>query len=84
MGITQKGDVILVNTEKAALTTTELAKIMRRSNEDGGFDCPNALNLDGGSSSQIYARINDFYLSVPNLSRVTDIITVTPRNFKQR
>ncbi len=78
VGITTNGKIILAATENVPITTRQLADIFKRSNRDGGYNCPNAINLDGGSSSQLYARMPGFSLHVPNFSAVTDAITVTP------
>lgn len=74
------GKVVLVVTESLSLTTTQLAKLMKASQIDGGLNCQNALNLDGGSSSQLYANIDSFSLNVPGLSAVTDAILVRERS----
>jgi uncharacterized protein YigE (DUF2233 family) len=75
LGITQDGQVIILVTEHAAMTTTELAKLMKAP----PLNCLNALNLDGGSSSQLYAQMNAFHLNVHGFSNVSDSVIVTPR-----
>ncbi|OGV48046.1 MAG: hypothetical protein A3F46_00540 [Legionellales bacterium RIFCSPHIGHO2_12_FULL_42_9] len=75
LGITQDGQVILLVTEHAAMSTTHLAHLMKAP----PLNCINALNLDGGSSSQLYAKINSFRLNVHGFSNVSDGITVHPR-----
>ncbi len=80
LGITKKGKVVLLVTENSPLTTTQLAKIMRQSINAGGFGCVNALNLDGGSSSQLYARIGNFRVNVPNFKAITDAVVVLPKD----
>ncbi len=79
LGITEDGKVIVAVTDKAVISTHDLAKILKKSNAEGGLNCRNALNLDGGSSSQLFAKFKKFYLNVPNFSPVTDIITIRPR-----
>lgn len=76
LGIDKKGRVIMLVTENMPLTTTELAKIMQAK----PLDCIDALNLDGGSSSQLYAQIDKFNLDVPGFSQVSDAIVVKPRH----
>lgn len=73
IGMTSEGLIVLAVTENAWLTTTEFAQWMR-SSEGGG--CPNALNLDGGHSSQLYysGRLNE--ISIENASTVVDAIGV--------
>ncbi len=65
VGITKSGDVILATT-LFPLEITELARLMGRSEAKGGLGCLNALNLDGGSSSQLYAKIGSFELRLPS------------------
>lgn len=74
LGITQDGHVIILVTEHAAITTTELAQLMKAP----PLNCINALNLDGGSSSQLYAKIKSFQLHVHGFSNVSDSIIVNP------
>lgn len=76
LGITPTGEVVLVATENAPVSTTQLAEIMRRPEAEGGLACPNALNLDGGKSTQLYAKFDNFYLNIPNFSAVTDVIAI--------
>lgn len=76
LGITQDGHVIILVTEHAAMTTTELAHLMKAP----PLNCINALNLDGGSSSQLYANINSFQLNVHGFSNISDGIIVRPLN----
>lgn len=72
LGITQDGHVIILVTDHAPMTTTALAKFMKSS----PLYCKNALNMDGGSSSQLYAHIGTFQLSAHGFSDVTDAIIV--------
>lgn len=75
LGITPDGRVIILVTESAPMTTTTLAELMRRA----PLNCVNALNLDGGSSSQLYANMASFQIHVPGFSNVSDAITVKSR-----
>jgi uncharacterized protein YigE (DUF2233 family) len=74
LGITNDGRLIVVVTDNTPLSTTELAHIMQSS----PLNCTNALNLDGGSSSQLHAEINTFRLDVHGFSNVSDAIIVKP------
>ena len=76
---TRDQQVIIAATENSTISTTDLAKVLAASEENNGLNCYNALNLDGGSSTQLYARIGDFSLNVPNFNTVTDAIVVTKR-----
>jgi uncharacterized protein YigE (DUF2233 family) len=80
LGITENGDIILAVTDGLLLSTQELADIMSRKSDEGGFDCRNALNLDGGSSTQLYVLADDFNLRVPGINQVTDAVLVVPKN----
>ena len=79
LGITRDGKVVLLVTSDFPLSTAELAEIMQQPAERGGLDCVNALNLDGGSSTQLYAWSNNFTLSVPSFAAVADAVLVVPR-----
>ena len=75
LGIASDGRIILLVTDNAPMTTTTLAELMLFS----PLHCKEALNLDGGSSSQLYARINSFNINVHGFSNVSDAIIVKPR-----
>lgn len=74
LGISKDGRVIIVITDNNPLSTTELAQLMKGSQ----LGCLNALNLDGGSSSQLHAKIDSFQLDVHGFSNVSDAIIVRP------
>jgi uncharacterized protein YigE (DUF2233 family) len=74
LGITSQGQVIILVTENSPLTTPELARIML----SPPINCENALNLDGGSSSQLVANINSFQLNA-GFAKISDAILVKPR-----
>lgn len=76
LGITHKGEVLLLITDNHAISTTELAHLMR----DAPLNCINALNLDGGHSSQLEANTGAFLLHIPGFSRISDAILVNSRN----
>lgn len=65
IGINKSGEVILVTT-LYPLEIRELAVLMARPEEKGGLGCIDALNFDGGSSSQLYARVGSFELRLPS------------------
>lgn len=73
IGYTPEGLVVIAVTEGALISTTEFAQWMR-SSEGGG--CQYALNLDGGSSSQLYYSDKNHQVSVENLSPVADGVGV--------
>lgn len=76
LGINKSGEVIIIVTENTPLTTTSLAKIML----EEPLNCENAINLDGGSSSQLYAKINKFKINVTGFSEISDAILIGPIN----
>lgn len=75
LGITPHNKLILIVTNNAMITTTELAKLMKAP----PLNCKNALNLDGGSSSQLYAHIQSFRLNVYGFSNLSDAIVIKPK-----
>jgi len=76
---THNKEVIMVVTEHAPLTTTQFAEILQRPVELGGIGCYQALNLDGGGSSQLYAQLPNFSLKVMSFQEVADAIIVEPK-----
>lgn len=75
LGITYDDHVIVLVTENAPLSTNDLALLM----QSPPLNCKNALNLDGGSSSQLVARLNSFAVHVHGFSNISDAIIVKPR-----
>ena len=75
LGISSDGRIIILVTDNTPITTTALAELM----QFPPLNCKNALNLDGGSSSQLHADIDSFQLNVHGFSNVSDAIVVKPR-----
>ena len=75
LGITAEGKVIIIVSTNAAMTTDELAHLLK----EPPLYCTDAINLDGGSSSQLYAHIKDFQLNLHGFSNVSDAIVVTAK-----
>lgn len=73
LGITSDGKVIVLVSTNSAMTTQELANLMK----SPPLNCTDAINLDGGGSSQLYASINSFQLNVHGFSNVSDGVVVT-------
>lgn len=65
IGFNKAGDVILAMT-LYPMEIHDLAKMMARAEAKGGLGCIEALNLDGGSSSQLYAKSGNFELRLPS------------------
>ena len=79
IGILPNNQVIILVTQDMRITTTQLAKIMQRPIKQGGLGCIYAINLDGGSSTQLYANINKFKLNLTSFAMVADTVLVSPR-----
>lgn len=79
VGITNDGFVVIAITQDSGISMTELARRMGGSRFKGGLECPNAMALDGGGSSQLYARVGKFELSLTGFSRVTNGLGVYTR-----
>lgn len=74
LGITADRKVIILVSTNAAMTTDELAHLLKAP----PLRCTDAINLDGGSSSQLYAHINSFQLNIHGFSNVSDAVVVKP------
>ncbi|MCX7115480.1 MAG: phosphodiester glycosidase family protein [Gammaproteobacteria bacterium] len=74
LGITRDGSVVVVVTENALLTTPELAEIMKAP----PILAVDALNLDGGSSTQLYVNLPSLHLDLRGFSMVADAVLVKP------
>lgn len=72
LGITAKGKVIILVSTNATMSTNKLAHLLKAP----PLSCVDAINLDGGSSSQLYAHIGSFQLNVHSFSNVSDAIIV--------
>lgn len=77
--ITKQGDVVVLATANASLTLQQLAQLIRSPAHQGGLDCVDALNLDGGTSTQMYAKVDGIDVNVPNFKSLVDAVIVVPR-----
>ena len=75
LGITKDKHVIMLVTENAPMTTTALALMMK----SFPLYCEQALNLDGGSSTQIYAHVGPLRIHTRAAAGVSDAVVVKPR-----
>ncbi|OGO96221.1 MAG: hypothetical protein A3F41_05335 [Coxiella sp. RIFCSPHIGHO2_12_FULL_44_14] len=75
--LTKKGDLLILITDNLTLTTREFATILQSPEKQGGLACYNALNLDGGTSSQLYAAVRSWRLAIDSVRPVADMIVVT-------
>ncbi len=76
--ITAKGDIVMLATANASLSLYQLASLMRDTPHQGGLGCVDALNLDGGTSTQMYAKVGDIDVNVPNFKSLVDAVVVVP------
>lgn len=72
LGITADGKVIILVSTNAMMSTPKLARLLKKP----PLSCTDAINLDGGSSSQLYAHMGSFLLNVHSFSNVSDAIIV--------
>lgn len=79
LGITKTGRVVIAITSGYGLFLKELARRMAASRWEGGLECTNAMALDGGRSSQLYAHIGEFELDLPGAAKITNGIGVFPK-----
>ncbi len=75
LGITKSGKVIIVVTQNYPMTTRMLAELMRST----PVNCLYALNLDGGSSSQLYVNSNKLKMHSPGFTHISDAVIVKSR-----
>lgn len=79
IGIKKDSTIVIAVTENKELPIQEFAALFQKKEEEGGLDCIDVLNLDGGGSSQLYFNWNGFSLDIPGPSLITNAITVFPR-----
>lgn len=76
LGIDKTGHIILGVTENVLLSLSELSHLLQKPTSEGGLGCVSAINLDGGSSTQLYAQVGNFHLDVPSNNHVAEAILV--------
>ncbi len=69
IGFDEKGILTLIVSE-GSIEINQLAKILSTPVKQGGIGLKSALNLDGGSSTQLYAKKGKFELWIPGLTKV--------------
>lgn len=69
LAINNKGHIILVVTEFTQISTTFLANFLKKE-----LNCKNALNLDGGGSSQLYINQSKLKHHILGLTPLPDPI----------
>jgi uncharacterized protein YigE (DUF2233 family) len=65
LGLTLKNQVILLTTEDTDVYAQDLAHIFHLSEARGGLECRDAMALDGGPSTQMYAEYKDLKIDIP-------------------
>lgn len=76
IGINKKGEIILLTTKQREFTLKEIGELMLKPQEEGGYECVSALNLDGGFSSQMYVNNKAIKFS---LNKVSNYISIFPK-----
>lgn len=80
IGIQKNGDIVIAVTGNTEISMTDFADLFRKSQEENGLDCIDALNLDGGNSTQLYFKWKGSEVNLPGLSRIANGIAVFPRH----
>lgn len=75
IGINRRGDV-LVAVSSSPIEAARFAEILSLPERKGGGGCLQALNLDGGGSTQLSAESSDFKLNVAGFSGVPVLLGV--------
>jgi uncharacterized protein YigE (DUF2233 family) len=65
LGITHHHQVILLHSEDTEIYAQDLAGIFHRRESEGGLECRDALALDGGPSTQMYAEYKTLKIDLP-------------------
>lgn len=60
------------------VNATALARFLARPEGRGGLACEDALNLDGGPSTQLFARLGDLTVKVPGGDGVPNALAAVP------
>ena len=68
-------EVAVIITQNFPMTLKQLAMTL----QGAPLYCDNAINLDGGSSTQFFAKFSDLFLHMPGLVSVSDAIIVSAR-----
>lgn len=69
IAINKKQEIILVVSQQP-ISMKAFAELFQKPESEGGLECVHALNLDGGTSSQVFVQTEKFSLDVPGLFNV--------------
>lgn len=76
IGVHKSGDILLAISNESEMSLAAFATLLNKPESEGGFDVREALNLDGGSSSQLYIHWKNFTEEIVGLSFVPNGIGV--------
>ncbi|MDO8526307.1 MAG: phosphodiester glycosidase family protein [Deltaproteobacteria bacterium] len=79
IGIRADGNVIIAVTGDKELSMEAFAELFQKPESKGGLDCKNALNLDGGGSTQLYFSWKGLKVDVLGSSRIANAVAIFPR-----
>jgi uncharacterized protein YigE (DUF2233 family) len=65
LGVTMKNQVILLTTGDTDVYAQDLARILQLPEARGGLECRDAMALDGGPSTQMYAEYKGLKIDIP-------------------
>ncbi len=69
IGIDDTGKIVIVATQ-GQMDIRDFARYLSLSKKSGGLGLKHALNLDGGSSTQLYINSGDFNFEIPSFIKV--------------
>lgn len=75
-----EGTSIILVVTTAPADATDFARFLARPRAQGGLGCTNALNLDGGPSTQVNARLGGFKLGIDGGWGVPNALVVLPKS----
>ncbi len=79
VGIDKQGRIVFAAT-LGRVEISDLAKILSAPSNQGGLELTQALNLDGGSSTQFYLNANQREVYLPGLSKIPVGLGVFPKS----
>ena len=76
VGITANNEVIIAVTDSTPLSLNDFAEVFQESEANDGLEARMALNLDGGGSTQLFAKLPDGDLNLTGFSQVSDALII--------
>lgn len=74
-----EGSTLVLVVTTAPADATDFARFLARPRDQGGLGCRNALNLDGGPSTQVNARLGGLKLAIDGGWGVPNALVVLPK-----